>query len=153
MHMKMCIHYLLLRRLASYKVCLCFIVLSVTVCTVGYVCLFCGDQIFVYFVSFLSMIIYEVLYTWCLRYNICSAWFLDIRISTCSACNLPWSLKLASITLSCILYLQQKFWLKTLSFVVDQISSSRIYHLFFPYALWDKYHQTPILFMVILFSK
>ena len=64
--------------LASYKVCLCFIVLSVTVCTVGYVCLFCGDQIFVYFVSFLSMIIYEVLYTWWLRYNICSAWFLDI---------------------------------------------------------------------------
>ena len=49
--------------LGSFKVCLCFIVLSVTVCTVGYVCLFCGDQIFVYFVSFLSMIIYEVLYT------------------------------------------------------------------------------------------
>ena len=24
-----------------------------------------------------------VLYTQCLRYNICSAWFLDIRISTC----------------------------------------------------------------------
>ena len=48
---------------ASYKVCLCFIVLSVTVCTVGHVCLFCGDQIFVHFVSFLSMIIYEVLYT------------------------------------------------------------------------------------------
>ena len=46
--------------LASYKVCLGFIVLSVTVCTVGYVCSFCGDQIFVYFVSFLSMIIYEV---------------------------------------------------------------------------------------------
>ena len=35
------------------------------------------------FVGFLSMIIYEVLYTWCLRYNICSAWLLDIRISTC----------------------------------------------------------------------
>ena len=48
---------------------MCFIVLSVTVCTVGYVCLFCGDQIFVYFVSFLSMIIYEVLYTWYLRHN------------------------------------------------------------------------------------
>ena len=46
--------------LNSYKVCLCFIVSSVTVCTVGYVCLFCGDQIFVYFVSFLSMIIYEI---------------------------------------------------------------------------------------------
>ena len=49
--------------LESYKVCLCFILLSVIVCTVGYVCIFCGDQVFVYFVSFLSMIIYEVLYT------------------------------------------------------------------------------------------
>ena len=29
------------------------------------------------------MVIYVVsLYTQCLRYNICSAWFLDIRIST-----------------------------------------------------------------------
>ena len=83
MCMKMCIHYSLLRRLASYKVCLCFIVLSVTFCIVGYVCSFRGDQIFVDFVSFLSMIIYEILYTWCLRYNICSTWFLDIRISTC----------------------------------------------------------------------
>ena len=26
---------------------------------------------------------YVVLYTQCLRYNICSAWFLDIRMSTC----------------------------------------------------------------------
>ena len=26
---------------------------------------------------------YVVLYTQCLKYNICSAWFLDIRISTC----------------------------------------------------------------------
>ena len=34
------------------------------------------------FVGFLSMVIYAVLYTQCLRYNICSAWFLDIRIST-----------------------------------------------------------------------
>ena len=41
----------------------CVIVLLVKVCTVGYVCLFCGDQISMYFVSFLSMIIYEVLYT------------------------------------------------------------------------------------------
>ena len=47
--------------LASYKVCLHFIVLSVTVCTVGYVCLFCGDQIFMYLVSFLSVISYEVI--------------------------------------------------------------------------------------------
>ena len=26
---------------------------------------------------------YIVLYTQCLRYNICSTWFLDIKISTC----------------------------------------------------------------------
>ena len=62
MRIKMCIHYPLIRRLASYKVCLCFIVLSVTVCTVGYVCSFRRKHIFVDFVSFLSMIIYEVLY-------------------------------------------------------------------------------------------
>ena len=62
------------------------IVLSVTVCAVGYVCLLHRVQISVDFVSFLSMIIYEVLYSllWCLRYNICSARLLDIRISTCS---------------------------------------------------------------------
>ena len=65
----MCIPSSLLRKLVSYKVCLYFIMLSVTVCTVGYVCLFCGDQIFVDFVSFLSMIIYEVLYTSCLSYS------------------------------------------------------------------------------------
>ena len=59
----MFIYYSLIRRLASYKVCLHFIVLSVTVCTVGYVYLFCEDQIFMDFVSFLSMIIYEALYT------------------------------------------------------------------------------------------
>ena len=71
--------------MASFKVRLYDIVLSVTVCTVGYVCLIRRVQIFVDFVSYLSMIIYEVLYSllWCLRYNICSAWFLDIRISTC----------------------------------------------------------------------
>ena len=54
------IHYSL-RRLASYKVCLCFIVLSVTVSTVGYVCSFLRDQNFVDFVGFLSMTIYGVL--------------------------------------------------------------------------------------------
>ena len=65
MHTKMCIRCSLIRnlRLASYKVCLCFIVLSVTVCTVGYVCLFRRDQIFMDFVIFLSMITYEVSYT------------------------------------------------------------------------------------------
>ena len=41
-------------------------------------------QIGVDFIGFLStIIIYDVLYTQCLRYNICSAWFLDIRIPTC----------------------------------------------------------------------
>ena len=41
---------------------------------------FHGEQNFMAFVRFL---IYEVLYVWCLRYNICSTWFLDFRISTC----------------------------------------------------------------------
>ena len=39
-----------------------------------------GDQIYMDFVRFL---IREDLYAWCLGYNICSTWFLDIRISTC----------------------------------------------------------------------
>ena len=38
-----------------------------------------GDQIYVDFVKFL---IHKDLYAWCLRYNICSARFLDIRILT-----------------------------------------------------------------------
>ena len=65
MYTKMCIHCSLIRslRLASFTVCLCVIVLSVIVCTVGYVCIFCKDQIFRDFVSFLYMIINEVLYT------------------------------------------------------------------------------------------
>ena len=37
-----------------------FVVLSVTVYTVGYSCSFYGDQIFVNFVGFLSMIIYNI---------------------------------------------------------------------------------------------
>ena len=49
--------------LASFKVRLCVIMLSV-VCTVGYICLFIRRvKIFVDFVSFLSTIIYGVLYT------------------------------------------------------------------------------------------
>ena len=46
---------------------------------------FVGIEVLWILFSFLSTIIYGVLYTlsWCLRYNICSAWFLDIRISTC----------------------------------------------------------------------
>ena len=65
----------------------------------------------------------------------------------------PLSLKLASITLCCLLYLQHKFWLKTVSFVAAEISTRKTYQLFFPYISWDKYHHTPILLMVILSSK
>ena len=40
------------------------------------------NQTFVDFIGYLSMVSYVVsLYTQCLRYNICIAWFLDIRIS------------------------------------------------------------------------
>ena len=45
------------KKAGSYKVCLCFIMLSGIVCTVGYVCSFHGNQILVDFVTFLSMII------------------------------------------------------------------------------------------------
>ena len=44
---------------------------------------FHGDQIFMDFVRFLIHDNYEIKYAWCLRYNIFSTWFLDIRISTC----------------------------------------------------------------------
>ena len=43
-----------------------------------------GIKFSLIFLGFLSMVIYKVLYAWCLRYNNCSTWFLDIRISTCS---------------------------------------------------------------------
>ena len=42
----------------------------------------------------LIQVTYVVLYTQCLRYNICSVWFLDIRISTCSSC---WSSVLSGV--------------------------------------------------------
>ena len=40
---------------------------------------------------------YVVLYTQCLRYNICSTWFLDIRISTCSHKECNWCLQYESV--------------------------------------------------------
>ena len=40
MHIKMFIYYSLLRSMTSYKVCLCFIMLPIIVCIVGYICLF-----------------------------------------------------------------------------------------------------------------
>ena len=101
MCIKMWLHYPLLQSLDRYKVRLCFIVLSVTVCTVGYICLFCGDRIFVNFVGFLSMIIYKPSSPWCLKYNVCSAWFLDIRISTCyNYHHCKWQLRYSSTTTS-----------------------------------------------------
>ena len=37
--------------------------------------------------DFITFLIHEDLYAWCLRYNISSAWFLDIRISRMSIPN------------------------------------------------------------------
>ena len=52
--------------------------------TVWYDCLIFVGIIFSWIsLGFLSMIIYKVFYTLWLRHKICSAWFLDIRISTC----------------------------------------------------------------------
>ena len=68
--------------------------LLVTVYTVGYVCSFLRDQIFVDFVGFLSMIIYGVSYTLllCLRY-ISSTWLLNQGQRT-------WFLKIVSVLMS-----------------------------------------------------
>ena len=55
----MCIHYLRTAKQASQLFAFYCVV---TIHTVGYVCSFCGDQIFVDFVSFLSTIIYKVLH-------------------------------------------------------------------------------------------
>ena len=70
MCMKTCIHYLnrkLLRRLASYKVYLC-LWLCVRVNTVMILLFILIFVDFVYIIGFLFMIVYEVLYVWCLRY-------------------------------------------------------------------------------------
>ena len=69
-----------------------------------------------------------------------------------SAYNPPLSLKLASITLCCLFYLQHKFWFKTVSFVAAEISTQKTYQLFSPYISWNKYHRTPILVTEILSS-
>ena len=49
--------------------------------------------------------------------------------------------------------MQQKFWFKTVSFVAAEICTRKMYQLFFPYILWDKYHHPPVSFMIVLFSK
>ena len=92
MCMKTCIHYSngkLLRRLASYKACLCLL-LCVRVnsyCTV-WLLIFVKIKFSWISLGFLSMI--EVLYAWCLRYNIWSTWFLDNRISICFCICINW---------------------------------------------------------------
>ena len=63
MHMKMCIHYSTKDLLASYKVCLYFLLLYMT-SIVCYDCLiFVGIKFLWILLGFLSVIIYEVLYT------------------------------------------------------------------------------------------
>ena len=90
MHMKTCIHY-------STRTCwpviryVCVYYCNITINTVQYGCLISWGS---NFCGFLSMVIYEVLCTWCLWYGICSAWFLDIRISTCLQNHLRASSKL-----------------------------------------------------------
>ena len=53
-------------------------------CCVCMVCLliFVGIKFLWISLGFSSMIIYEVLYTRCLRHNVYSAWFINTRIST-----------------------------------------------------------------------
>ena len=52
-----------------------------------------------------------------------------------------WTLKLASITLSCFLYLQHKLWLKMVSVVVAKMSTSQTYQLFsMLHFLFQNYH-------------
>ena len=70
MYMKMSMHYSLLQRLISYKVCLCFIVLRDMVCVLLYYILlyvivinFVGITSLWILLNILCMIIYEALYT------------------------------------------------------------------------------------------
>ena len=107
------------------------------ICTVGYVCLFCGDQISMYFVSFLSMIIYEDLYAWCLRHNICSAWFLDIRIPNCfidliiqvTECYTYFGF-LASFSPTCkFLHIDQKIQLFVIKLIVTKDKFTKFLHI------------------------
>ena len=65
---------MLLRRLASYKVCIFVYIIVQELILDGMVVNFCGNQIFMGFIRFL---IHKVSYAWCLKY-IWSAWFLDI---------------------------------------------------------------------------
>ena len=63
------------------------IVIYIQISSVWYGCLiFVGMKYLWILLGFLPIIIYQVLYTWCLKCNICSVWFLDIRPSICYSC-------------------------------------------------------------------
>ena len=95
MRVKTCINYESKDLPGSYRACLWFLLLYMNYpCTVWL--FFWVVQIFA---DFISVIIYEISYTWCLRYIICSAWFLDIKISTCYQCNLIFTGINADVTL------------------------------------------------------
>ena len=98
---------------------------------------FCGFRRFLININDNSS--YVVLYTQCLRYNICSAWFLDMRISTCSnlfslhtlayACILQFKLSILLVSLisqPCSVYFNE-----TSAILLSYISSTsfRIYKL------------------------
>ena len=81
------------------------------------------------FHRFLSMVIYEALYTWCLRYNICSTWFLDIKISTCCRLTLT-SCTIMCLTLtSCIIALHCRDTILSSCLLLSWQSSSFFRHL------------------------
>ena len=87
MDMKTFIHYLTRNLMAGYKVYLCFYC-NVRVNPALYSCLlFVGMKFMWIALGFLSVIIYEVLYTWCLRYNISSACFLDMYVLCNEGCT------------------------------------------------------------------
>ena len=73
------------------------------------------------FVGFLSMIIYEVLYTRCLRYNIWYAWFLDIRISIC------YCLKTKLMNFTYAYYVESSKWQCTHSYSMGHITTYLCY--------------------------
>ena len=84
MRMKTFIYYSTQNLLTDYKVCLWFYCLYHRLFNV------CGDEIYVDFVGFLIHDnLRSFIYMIYLGYNICSAWFLNIRILTCS--TLCWS--------------------------------------------------------------
>ena len=78
---------------------------------------FMGIKVSLILLSFLSMIIYVVLYTWCLRYNICSTWVLDINLFQLKwKCSSLWLVHawFIEISLICNMYLYYyELWIQS----------------------------------------